>query len=212
MISPGYSSPIEDALTPSEGVQLTVELGRAHTGDDYHNADVFGTVLHFGGVNYLEAERDRDREAFTAKIDGQVDRIQEIVAPFIGKWAFAKHQILGVKNEVGWDLWERFCGRAEVMHTSGIILGAAGVVMDRTMNFDYEYPGDVSKARESHKGPGFKVGIVLDTTETDPAFSYGVEAPNTDRMLVPVRGFPITRKSFHGIWSWQISGIDKNRQ
>lgn len=207
MIGPRYNGVIGESLTRDEGIALTIELGRAHTGDDYHNADVFGSVLHNGGDSYLEAERDRNPEAFAARVDEQVDRIQEIIAPHIGKWAAAKHMRLGVLNEGEWELWERLFGRSKVMHTSGIILGAAGLVMERTMIFDYDHPGDVSEAHELRwKGKSFKIGILLDTTEAEPSFCYGVEAPDVNRMLVPVRGFPRHRESFNGLWSWQLSG------
>lgn len=72
MISPSYTGTIENPLTHSEGAALTLELGAAHKGDDYHNADMFGQVLHFGGVNYLVAERDRDAEAFAGKVEKQI--------------------------------------------------------------------------------------------------------------------------------------------
>lgn len=210
MISPSYTGTIENPLTRSEGVALTLELGAAHHGDDCHNADVFGRILHFGGVNYIEAERDRDPEAFAGRVEQQVEELKEIVAPHVGKWAAAKHRVLGVENDNKWELWHRLYGSSKVMHTSGIILGIAGVKMDRSMHFDYYHPNEVAKAREaSWQGGDYKIGVLLDTTHATPAFCYGVEAPDTNRMLVPVRGFPRHRDSFSGLWSWQISGLDK---
>ncbi len=210
MVLPSYTGTKENSLTRSEGVALTLELGAAHHGDDYHNADAFGRVLHFGGVNYLEAERDRDPGAFAGKVERQIEELKEIVAPHIGKWAAAKHRMLGVDNDGGWELWERLFDRSKVMHTSGIILGVAGVKMERCMHFDHDYPNEVAKARvSSWRGGAYKIGVLLDTTHTTPYFSYRVEAPGTNRMLVPVRGFPRHRKSFSGLWSWQLSGFDK---
>ncbi len=208
MIRPGYSGIKENPLSLIEGVGLTIELGRSHAGDDYDNADVYGRILHFGGGGYLGARLIADKEEFISKIDTQVDRVQKIIAPYIGRWATAKHRMLGVKNEGEWQLWQRSHGDADVMHTSGIILGAAGVAMNSTMTFHWDHPDEVSKAYEAHAGQTFKIGVLLDTTYSSPAFSYGVEAPDTDEMLVPVRGFPGSREGFSGLWSWQIGGTD----
>ena len=208
MISPSYTGTIENPLTRSEGIALTLELGAAHKGDDYHNADVLGRILHFGGVNYLEAERDRDPEAFAGKVEEQIEELKAIIAPYIGKWAAAKHYNLGVENGEDWELWQRPHGSSRVMHTSGIILGVAGVKMDRCMHFDYDHPNEVARARvSSWQGHAYKIGVLLDTIHATPSFCYGVEAPDADRMLVPVRGFPRHRESFSGLWSWQISGL-----
>jgi hypothetical protein len=208
MIAPEYTAPKLNPLTRREGAHLTVAMGSAHVGDDYHNADVFGKVLHFGGVNYLEAERDRDPRAFTSKVEVQVEQLQELITPYIGRWAAAKHEMLGVKRESAWETWRSY-DRPKVMHTSGIILGVAGVVMNRRVIFGYNHPAQSSQMQNIRRGD-FKIGVLLDTTDASPAFSYGVEAPETDRMLVPVRGFPRRGDSFSYLWSWQLSGTDRN--
>lgn len=210
MISPSYTGTIENPLTRSEGIALTLELGAAHHGDDYHNADVFGHIQHFGGVNYLEKERDRDPEAFAARVTSQIEELQEIITPFVGRWTAAKHETLGVETGDGWELWQRLHDRSKVMHTSGIILGVAGVKMERCKYFDYDHPTEVARARvATWLGRTYKIGVLLDTTHATPSFCYGVEAPDATRMLVPVRGFPRYRESFSGIWSWQLTGSDE---
>ncbi len=212
MISPGYEGPLINPLSRDEGINLTVDLRAAHQGDDYHNADVFGRVIHYGGVNYLEAEMNHDPKRFEAKVEDRVRELKEIIAPHIGRWAAAKHNRLGVMSETGWELWENNYASTRVMHTSGIILGVSGVALDKCMYFDYDHPGRVDEARvASWRGGAYKIGVILDTTHTKPAFCYGVEAPETNRMLVPIRGLPSRRSLFNGIWSWQISGIDKHR-
>lgn len=206
---PGYDGPRPNPLTRQEGANLSVELGRAHRGDDYTNADVYGKVLNFGGRNYLGAVLERDPEAFRAKIDNQIADLQGIIAPHVGRYATAKHRQIGVFNESDCDLWERFYGRSKVMHVSGIILGVAGVALRRRMIYDIDNPGKIDNAREfAYGGKDFRIGVLFDTTDMEPYFCYRVEAPDTDEMLVPIRGFPRSSKEFHGLWSWQIAGSD----
>lgn len=210
MISPSYTGLIENPVTRSEAARLTVELGAAHHGDDYDNADVIGRILHYGGDGYLARRCREDPQAFTEKVENQIEELQAIVAPYVGRWVAAKHAMLGVEAETGWELWQRLFGSSNVMHTSGIILGVAGVKMERHMIFDYNYPTEVSKAHQaSWRGPDYKIGVLLDTTLATPSFCYGVEAPDTDRMLVPVRGFPRHPQTLSGLWSWQLSGSDR---
>lgn len=205
----GYDGPRPDPLTRQEGANLTVELGRAHRGDDFTNADMRGRVLNYGGVNYLEAELKRDPEAFEAKINDQIVELQGIIAPHVGRYATAKHGQIGVFGEEGWDLWERFYGRTKVMHVSGIILGVAGVALNKRMICDYENPEKVDSAREFKSGgKNYRIGVLFDTTDMEPYFCHKVEAPDADKMLVPIRGFPRTSQQFHGIRSWQIAGTD----
>jgi hypothetical protein len=210
MIAPRYNGKVENPLSPAEAKQLTLALDAAHHGDDYHNADVFGAVIHFGDSGYLGKQHARDPQAFEEKVTSQIEELQAIIAPHIVQWVAAKHCKLGVENQGEWELWQMIYGSSKVMHTSGIILGIAGVKMERVMHFDYDHPTEVSKARvSSWANRAFKIGVLLDTTHATPAFSNGIEAPDTDRMLVPVRGFPRHRESFSGLWSWQLSGADR---
>lgn len=207
MSLPGYDGEIVNPLSIQEGIDLTIALGRAHKGNDYDNADVHGRVLHFGGVNYLEARRDKDPEEFQRGVDAQIEELQAIVEPHIGKWVTAKHKEIGVKNGPDWELWERPFERPKVMHISGIILGVAGLVMERVVHYDYEHPGQIEHVRTSSwRGKDFRIGVLLDTSKMRPVFCYGVEAPQTDRMLLPIRGLPRTRQGYNGIWSWQLHG------
>lgn len=212
MLAPNYSGPKTNHLTRREGVDLTIALGAAHIGNDYENADVYGEALYFDDrSSYRKSQVNKNPETYRAKVEGQIERLQEIIAPFIGRWAAAKHNILGLKNGSTWDLWEASFGytRPGVLHTSGIILGISGIAMNRRMVFHYDHPEDLSKAHDSRiQNKNFKIGVELDTSHNDPVFSYGVEAPDTDRMLVPVRGFPVSERQYHGIWSHQISGSD----
>ena len=208
MIFPRHNGVIENPLTYAEGVSLTVALGAAHQGDDYYNADVFGRVLHFGGSGHIKNEKERNPQEFTNRIDTQIDELKAIIAPYIGKLAAAKHGVLGVDGENGWELWQRSSSGNELMHTSGVILGVEGIAMNRTMVFNFEYPTDISKAYEaSWRGGDYKIGVLLDTTHASRSFCFGIEAPEANRMLVPVRGFPGNKKYFSGLWSCQISGM-----
>ncbi len=195
-------------LTLREGIELTIALGKAHIGDDYDNADVYGRIQHFGGTGYQAKRFEQNPDVFESKIDSQINRLEEIIAPHIGKIALAKHRHLGVKNDEDWELWSRAVSDHKVMHTSGVILGIAGIAMERCMSFDYHYPGEVDKAVEMKwRGGAYKIGVLLDTTDNKPEFGFRVQAPKTDRMLVPVRGFPRYPESFSGLWSWQITGV-----
>lgn len=210
MILHGYDGVIENPLSRVEGIELTVALGAAHRGDDYYNADVFGAVLHHGGTGYIKSEMDRDPQAFAERVDEQIDELKVIIAPYIGRWAAAKHGALGLEVEDSWVLWQRSSSGTECMHTSGVILGVAGVKMDKRMLYNFEYPNDLSRAYEATwKRHSYKIGVLLDTTHTRRSFSYGVEAPAANKMLVPVRGFPGNKKYFNGLWSWQLSGTEK---
>lgn len=195
------------SLTRTEGVELTIALGKAHEGDDYDNADVYGRIKHFGGSGYQAKRFEENPELFKAKINDQIERLSNIIAPAIGKIASAKHCRLGVKRDDGWEIWSRAPGCNEVMHTRGVILGIAAIAMKRRMAFDYFYPDRLDKANDvTWYGGEYKIGVLLDTTDNKSEFAFRVPAPKTDRMLVPVRGFPRQLESFSGLWSWQLSG------
>lgn len=196
-----------EVLTRHEGIELTVALGKAHTGDDYDNADVYGRIKHFGGSGWQAKRFQEHPEVFETKINDQIERLRDIIAPHIGKVAAAKHRHIGVENGGSWELWRRAPGDHEVMHTRGIILGIAGIAMKGTMMYDWEHPGNPEKAMDiTWEGGTYKIGVLLDTTDNKREFGFRVQAPNTDRMLVPIRGLPRHPDNYSGLWSWQISG------
>jgi len=211
MISHGYDGPMENPLNRREAMELTIALGAAHRGDDYTNADCIGRILFAGsGGGYLRTQCEDNPEVYAEKVAQQIADLQTIIEPYVGRFVCGKHEQLGVAQGEEWELWGRATtDPSRVLHTSGIILGIADVVFDRTMRFAYDRPYDLDTAKEyTWNGKDFKIGVLLDTTFATDAFCFHLPAPETDRMLIPVRGFPRYYESFNGLWSWQLSGVD----
>lgn len=207
MAEASHTAAANEVLTRHAGIELTVALGKAHIGDDYDNADVYGRIKHFGGAGWQAQRFQEHPEVFETKINDQIERLRDIIAPHIGKLAAAKHRHIGVEKGGSWELWRRAPGDQEVMHTRGIILGIAGIAMKRTMMYDWEHHGDPAKViNMAWQGGTYKIGVLLDTSDNHREFGFRVQAPDTDRMLVPVRGLPRHRDNYSGLWSWQISG------
>lgn len=209
MLTTGYNGPKPNPLFATEATHLTAALGKAHRGPEHYDADEYGTKLHLDqGVSYHLTKLSEDPEALAAKLDERLAALTEIITPFVGRWAMGKHYTIGVQQPGGWELWQRFYSKAgaNTMHVNGIILGVEGIVFDRTMAYSAFHPGSVSEAQAVDKSPTFAVGVLLDTGDAIPAFNYDIEAPDVDRMLVPIQDFP-RHPGFNRAWSWQVSGL-----
>lgn len=203
---------LHERLHPAEARNLTIKLRQSCYGDDYDNPEIWGSFKHFESKDWKYALYLKDPEKYNKEVEAQINRLQEVVSPFIGKTAVGKTTNPAMKIEDN-EIWEEWRMTAPLF-AEGSILGVEGHPVLKRMFFSNGGPGSAAtEIAPNLRWPGYRIGVVIgiDTPGSYVEHRMYTRDPNTDlslpevqQVLVTPRSFPASETMFHHLWSNQI--------